>query len=298
MTISEPSSKVSELWSSQFDKMRADASYWDNNSIVREHIYRLITGSQSHWLPWLFNEYFKLAANFDRVLSIGCGDGAHELEILRTGKVKFLQAFDLSEGAVQTARKRLQDAGIPSSSYCIDVADANNLTEHFGKFDLILCIASAHHISNLEGLFGFVRKSLNQRAPFILLEFIGPTRFQWTDRQLDLINRILDVLDPVYVKRQGLLVGRPTEEEMIAYDPSEAVRSSDIMAVVSRYFEIECRRDYNGAIIHQLFPHLNAIFSDKKDSGFDSIIRLILLFEDVITKLGYLSPDFTLLVCR
>jgi hypothetical protein len=85
---------------------------------------------------------------------------------------------------------------------------------------------------------------------------------------------------------------------MIRLDPSEAVRSDEILDVIGRYFEVELQRPYNGTVIHQLYPLLNNQLTNKQDPGFDSIIRLVLTMEDLFISSGMLKPDFVYMVCR
>jgi SAM-dependent methyltransferase len=289
--------RVSDHWGEQFERMRADRGYWLNNPIVTEHIYRRIAGSWVHWLPWTMTEYFRDVPRFDRVLSVCCGDGAHEMAMMNTGKVGFLHGFDLSEGAVREAVARFERAGVPRDRYRFEVRDANAPGLSDGRYDLVLSAGAVHHVSALEGLLGEVAGALAPGGRFVLMEFVGASRFQWTDRQVDLINRVLGALDPKYL-RDGVRVefARPTVEQMIEIDPSEAVRSAEIPGLVDRYFEVEYRRDHNGALLHQLYPLLESGLSGRP--GFDSIVRLILLLEDALMECGGLPADFTYMVCR
>lgn len=290
--------RVSDHWGKQFEEMRADQYFWTNNPIVTEQVYRLISDTNQHWLPWLFHDYFRDVERFDRVLSVCCGDGAHEIVMYKTGKVGHLRAFDVSEGAVRQAITRFQEAGVSADHYHIDVGDANAL-EIDGPFDLVVAAGAVHHVTALEDLFKKVQRMIAPSGHFVMLEFVGQTRFQWTDQQIDLINRVLDAVDPKYLRdHRRVQFTRPTVDQMIALDPSEAVRSAEILGLIDRYFRVEYRRDCNGTIMHQLYPLLNARLADGHHEDFDSIIRLVLTLEDAMVRSGALPADFSFLVCQ
>lgn len=289
---------VADYWGKQFENMRKDSGYWQNNALVLDHTYRLMTGASTHWLPWMLNEFFKEIESFDRVLSICCGDGPHELTMLQSGKVGFLHAFDISEGALKQAKARFEKAGIPEDRYRLEIMDVNQF-EVDGSYDLVVSAGAAHHIEKLERVFSRVAALISPDGYFALLEYIGPSRFQWTDRQIKLINGILAALPEEYLSRgHRSSFGRPSVESMMEIDPSEAVRSGDIIPLVDEYFNTRYRADYNGTVMHQLYPFLNHALADRARPDFDSILRLILTFEDFAIKTGALEPDFTFIICQ
>ena len=68
-----------------------------------------------------------------------------------------------------------------------------------------------------------------------LIEYVGPSQFQYTDKQVKIINDIIDLLSSVYRKRvtdlQTLkpLFIPPSKKYMDEHDPSEAIRSAEII---------------------------------------------------------------------
>lgn len=288
---------TSALWSAEFDRMRKDAYHWTNNSIVLEYLYRQVSGENVHWLPWLMNSYFS-GSDFDRALSIGCGDGVHEVEIMRSGRVKHLTGIDVSEGALSRARDNMLASGIPSDRFHFEAHDANRISLQ-GRYDIIFNIHSAHHVSNIEGLFDFVVSHLSNRGIYVFVEFVGPTQFQWTDRQLSIINRLVASL-PASLRNphhSGVAL-RPTLDDMNAFDPSESIRSSELLDVLSKFFDFDLFRTQNGAVIHQIYPLLNGARANIDDEAFDSVVKLLIEFEKMLTENGVISPDFVFTVCR
>ena len=95
--------------------------------IIVDHIYHAITGTPRHWLAWFLTEYVKDVRPLHSVLSICCGDGLHELYMMKSREWRFLRAFDISEDAIKVAVERFEQESIPRDRYLLDVRDANNL---------------------------------------------------------------------------------------------------------------------------------------------------------------------------
>ena len=144
----------------QSEEARASRSVWINNTIVANHIYRLISGGRTaHWLPWFMEQYLGGRTIFENSLSLCCGDGVHEIALYQTGKVHNIHGFDISQGAIASTISKFQAAAIPSEHYHFEVGDANNL-ELQGSYDLILSSGALHHVANLEGLLTTISSAL------------------------------------------------------------------------------------------------------------------------------------------
>jgi SAM-dependent methyltransferase len=268
-----------------------------NNRLIEESTYRLMTDTPHHWLEWLLDTYFA-QRSFRRSLSICCGDGAHEIQLYQSGKVQCVTGFDISAGAIEQAIARFERVSAPPDRYRFDVRDVNAL-QIDGAFDLILSTGALHHTTNLEDLLEKVDCSLAPKGYFVVVEYIGPNRFQWTDRQIDIANRILRTLDPLYL-RDGAdtKFQRPSIESMLRSDPSEAVRSTDVYPLIKKHFDVRFERFYNGTLLHQLHPLLNTELANRQQRDFDSIVRLILLMEDLLVKNQVLPSDFVFVIAQ
>lgn len=289
--------RVSDYWGQQFQAMRVDNSYWLNNKLVEEATYRLMTDTPRHWLGWLLNDYFA-DRTFDRSLSVCCGDGAHEIQLYTSGKVRFVSGVDISEGALKQAAARFAAAGASPECYRFEVRDVNALQLE-DRYDLILSTGALHHTTNLEGLLSTVGRALTTNGYFVVVEFIGPNRFQWSDRQIEIANQVLSALDPAYLRNgASTRFERPTIEGMLACDPSEAVRSADVYPLVKKHFDVRYERFYNGTLLHQLHPLLRTELANQGTRDFDSIVKLILLLEDLLIKGNVLPSDFVFLICQ
>lgn len=290
--------KTSAHWGLHFKKMRTDKHYWLNNQIIDEHVQVLMTGEKSHWLEWLLNSYFK-DNYFNSSLSICCGDGEHEKIIATNRKVGFIHGIDISSSAIEQANKKMGEICPNQNSYLFEVTDVNKISPNFftKKYDLIFSIGSLHHIENIESVVDTIKEILNLNGYFIIVEYIGPKKFQWTEKQLEIINGILKILNFKYKKFFGpKKLERPNLEEMDRIDPSEAIRSDEIYQLLKNNFEIEYERMFNGTIVHQLFPFLNLKKSNQK--YLELIIKMALSLESELIAKKQLKSDFVFMILK
>ena len=278
---------------------RKETGWLASPLVERLYIHPTISGNPDE--NWLI--YFKkrhLPTVVPRGLNIGCGEGGLE----RHGAVLQLceqyDAFDVSPGAIEMAKEAAEKSGITNVTY--EVRDLNYLTLEENRYDVAFASMSLHHVENLENLFEQVRKSLKPGRLFVLNEYVGPDRFQWTPLQLIIINFLLQLLPPRLRRnlRHGRIkkiVRRPTIEEMIQIDPSEAVRSSAIVPLVGRHFRIIERIDYGGTILHMLLQDIMGNFSKERAMDL-MILRTLFRLERLLIKLRILPSDFTLIVAR
>ena len=191
-----------------------------------------------------------------------------------------------------------------SLSTCINyqVADINEIVLSENKYDIVFVGSALHHLSNLEHIFEEIRKSLKPNGFFIFNEFVGPSQFQWTEKQLKIMNEILEIIPDKY--KVDVTSGRLKEQicrSSIGYmnenDPSEAIRSNEIIPLVRKYFDIEERVDYGGTIMHMLLHAIVSNFNPSKEEDV-AILRLLGYMEDILIKEKILPSDFTLIVAR
>ena len=258
---------------------------------------RRLTGRpEMEWTAWVKEQFFPDGVG--RVLSLGCGAGHLEREAMRLGLGREIEGVDVSEGAIEIARARAEAAGLHGISY--RAADLNHLEFPVGHYDLVLFKQALHHIERLEHVLDQVRRCLRPDGWFVLNEFVGPTRLQWTEPQLEEVNRLLPML-PTSLRRVGEQVrervARVPREQIAAHDPSEAVRSSEIMSLLEERFEIVARRDLGGTILNPLLDGIIVNF-DPSDEMACALLRLLREVEDLLLETGAISSDYVVLVTR
>jgi hypothetical protein len=90
-------------------------------------------------------------------------------------------------------------------------------------------------------------------------------------------------------------IRRKSVAEIIASDPSEAVRSAEIVPLLSKYFQISEVKGYGGALLHELMYDIAGNFCDQNVGSLDHLRRLFDV-EDTLTRSGQLADDFAVII--
>lgn len=298
-----PLQKATKLWGERArerqDPERPIVSWSDSPLVVELYINPIISGNtQDGWMIWVAKKYFRRPVQ--SALSIGCGDGSLERHALQLQVADHFEAFDASPEAVKIAKAKARELGY-ADRVRYAVADVNQCHLDPQKYDAVFASMSLHHIDQLERLLREVQCSLKPGGLFIMIEYIGPDQFQWTDAQLRLANEMLLRIPESY--RKSLVTGRiksqvirQTREQMTATDPTEAIHSSQIVPLVQQMFEIVERIYFAGTLLHPVLEEIAGNFrSDQQDVA---ILRDLFEFEQRFLNEGVISSDFTLIVAR
>lgn len=218
---------------------------WMENPEVRGYINRAIGGAQALWpLDWFQAAY--PGRTFRRALSIGCGGGALERDLIRRGLCQSVDAFDGSMTSLHNARKESQKEGWGDRIHYF-AADFNDPIFGGASYDLVLVHQAMHHVAKLEKLLRAVLNVLTAGGLFYLEEMIGPSRTDW-DEESHATHQAMYQLLP----REWRLYDRlplPIQPD----DPSEAIRSAEIVDCLKIGFEIAHKRDYGGNALSILY---------------------------------------------
>jgi SAM-dependent methyltransferase len=303
-TPEEPSKwdAVSELWGQRAADLVSEArpSSWSElPQVIQLYIHPLLSGtSDIGWLELIARRYF--SAPVPKALSLGCGGGALERHGLILNMAEHFDGFDISDGALQIARALAIEHKV-SSRIHYQAADLNALILPENHYDAVFASQSVHHIEALEHYLDQVVKTLKPGQLFILNEFIGPSQFQWTDMQVERSQSLLDKLPEKYrqrIRSEGIktLIDRPTVENMTAADPTEAIRSQDIMPELEKRFEIIDKMDFGGTLLHLVLDDIAGNFSSSAEDM--AYLQMMFDEEQRLLKSGEISSDFALIVAR
>jgi SAM-dependent methyltransferase len=275
---------------------------WSGIPQVHANHDYLITGTRDvYWVDWMRQQYFPQGEAGD-ALSLGCGAGQLDRILKQRGFIfRSFTGIDISAEAIARARELAEEIGLaPSIRYF--AADLNRLELEPDSYDFIYFFQSLHHIEALEHALGEVRRALRRGGLLLVNEFVGPSRFQWTSRQLELANELIAVL-PDELRRDlqnggvKVAVERPTVRHMLRHDPSEAVRSADIEPLVKSYFEVVGEWNWGGTLNHLVFQNIAANF-DSNNAEHRAIVELLIHHENVLVGAGLLPSDFKVFVAR
>jgi 2-polyprenyl-3-methyl-5-hydroxy-6-metoxy-1,4-benzoquinol methylase len=278
--------------------------HWNQHPRVRERLNVLVSGHpQKDRFQYFLEKYVPQPDGRSRglhVLTLGCGDGEFERGLAQYGLASVHEAVDLSDGAIERAIQLARTEGLSHIHYRVDDLDSLELPPN--TYHVIFGISSIHHVAQLEHLFLQVALALKPGGYLFLDEFIGPSRFQWSDTQLDLINDQIAAL-PERFKRSLTGGGskgpvwRHSLEEMNEVDPSEAVRSAEILPVLKRYVDILEVRGYGGSLLHLLLEDIAGNF-DLDDREAMAYLDALFQLEDALIASGTLQHDFAIVIAR
>jgi len=207
------------------------------------------TGSEYGWLSWLQRVYGNPRPK--RVLELGSGNGDLLLDLRRMVFADEFRGIDIAPAGIQIAREKAAQMGYTNVTF--SQGDLNQIQLEPNTYDIVVSQMCIHHAENLEWLFEQVAQALTYNGVFAINEYVGPTRWQFTLMQLLLANFLIQLL-PRRLRishvdgkpKRG--IKRPTIPQMIEMDPSEAVRSGEIVPLFEQYFTLGHRIDYGGSI--------------------------------------------------
>ena len=216
---------------------------------VRLHINELIGGEGPRKWPIEWFEWWLKGRKFRRALSVGCGTGALERQLVQRGVCEHVDAFDASLTSLYIARNAAHEAGLAERIRYF-AADFGECVLPRRTYDLVFFHQSAHHIERLERFFARMLDSVKPDGLVYLDEYVGPSRFEWSDALLAQQQAVYSSLPAAL--RTGDRLRLPIQED----DPTEAVRSSQIEPQLKVGFDIVARRPYGGTLLAVVLPQL------------------------------------------
>ena len=258
-------------------------STWMANTAVLMHLNERATGDPARdWLSSWAHRYFA----GERVLVLGCGEGWLERAVAQWPFVTHITAVDFAEEALARAKEAAK--GIDKIHY--GVLDLNRDELPPDNYDVVVAHSVLHHVTNLEHAYAQIARTMRPNATLILNEYVGPNRFQYSDDVLAIINTLLACINHPPKKR-------PTVDEMIANDPTEAVRSEELLAFTERHFEVLEKKNIGGTILQHLLYETIAGFRFE-NARERSILEMLCTIEAMLVDRGIVPCDYVILAAR
>lgn len=276
----------------------------DHPAVLEECVFPKLGGGERNWLMAVLERHG--VPRSGSWLSLGCGDGSFERWLAASGVADNIVGVDISPRAVEIAAAAARDAGLDNVTFGVLDLDRESLAS--GPYDVIFTSMSLHHLFELEHALESVHGALRPGGFFLANEYVGPSRFQFPARQKELAELVITLLPkelrlhPVASREAGRVVYKDkylsrTPEQWEEIDPSEAVRSAEIIPIFEKRFESSWVYPYGGSLLHPVLEHI-AINFDPADESDRAIIRLLDLLETELIKAGRLQNDFAVLVGR
>ena len=218
---------------------------WLEHPRVRDYVNRLVGDGEPMWpLDWF--ERWLAGRRLDRVLSIGCGTGALERDLILRNLAGRVDAFDGSLASLVIAREEAARLGM-SDRIGYFATDFNLPRLPRNSYDAVFFHQSLHHVAKLERLLREVLHALKPGGVLYLDEYIGPSSTKWTP-ELAGRHREAWALVPPDVRLMDDL-----PYPISPLDPSEAIRSGEILTQLKVGFDIEEIRPYGGNVLAAVY---------------------------------------------
>lgn len=332
--------QVANYWSQVAE--RQELGFWNVPGWIA-HQNLLASGTEDKsWLQVFHDELSHQKSSPKLALSVGCGSGLLEREMFKLGMCQQIDACDLSPELIKIASDEAKAIQAPIRYF---TADLNTHDFSSKKYDLIIGAGIFHHIENLEGLFLNLKNSLSDNGKLILYDYVGPSRFQWSDEQIKRCNAWLKQLPKKFKRKQGYprhyYLGKtlfnwipfaysssvekiiktlfpatvyhhflrlktaqiqmnelipPHPMQFLVTDPSEAIRSDEILPVLKQHFEVKKFLSLGGTLAQPLFGRTVANFMDDAE-GTQWASKILKDERDAILQ-GNLSSDFVALIAE
>ncbi len=288
--------RVADRWEHSEWARGIPKEYWSHHPIIDDYINSNIIPFATT-LPEWFASNFLNKIPCERALSVCCGTGTQDRQALAAGVCHFLEGFDVSTGSLEFAQQEAVKAGYGNRVHYW-AEDVNTIILKENHYDLALVFGALHHIDKLERLCDQLRRALKPGSLIFVNEYVGPPRFQWSDTQLEIINRAMAVLPESW--RRSLQVYRIDPADVIREDPSEATRSDEIIPILCDNFELVDYCDYGGALLFPLWGNgmLPDVFINDSSTDKQVIIKLMILLDEMIAEHNLVPSPFAQLVLR
>jgi ubiquinone/menaquinone biosynthesis C-methylase UbiE len=294
--------KVDKYWADSPSLEEKRLIAWMEHPRILRYINSRTTGDPIFtWFPYVVQKYIPVPVS--RALSLGCGTGGLERHGLSIGAAEMFDAIDISSGSIDEARSTAQQLGL-ESKVNYKVGNLNKLQLGHQEYDVVFASMSVHHVEALEALCTQICRTLRDGGYFICNEYIGPNRFQLSAERLQIINKLLSLLPARYrrIIRNSQVTSEiktlhqnPPLAWFDEYDPSESVRSADIMSVIRQYFHIVEYRPYGGSLLHFLLQNIVGNFQDGQEED-DAWLDTLTYFEQLLEEKCVVDSDFALIV--
>ena len=239
-----------DFWDREVSMEAFHATNWMQNPVVHEYINASIgTPERPLWpLDW-FEEWLS-GRRFHRALSIGCGTGALERDLIRRKLCDSVDAFDGSIASLAIARDEAARAGMVGRLHYF-AADFNEPALARNRYDIVLIHQAMHHVGKLEKLFRAVLRAMTPGAILYLDEYVGPSRHEWDEAKYVAQRRCFATVPQTATYVTDL------PYPIVPHDPSEAIRSGEILQQLDVGFERLAFRGYGGNLLAPIYPAID-----------------------------------------
>lgn len=290
--------KIGEKWSKHVHDQNLSKKklrWWESEFIIGE-INRVVCGETVQGRSQgLINEVIKLLPDslpLEKGISVGCGSGKKEMNLIKQNIVKSFDLFELSEAMIEKGRVLAEELGVADKVNFIR-DDAFKLITGQELYDIVHWGDALHHMLDVYDGVAWSYKVLKKGGLFYMDDYVGASRFQWSDKSLEIASKMRETfastkyLSNPYAPEKFLstVLSRPNVTKMIEDDPSEAADSGRILDAVQKYFPDARIKITGGVIYHLGLSDMINNFDENKAED-QLLLKLLMLIDELCVDLG------------
>jgi 2-polyprenyl-3-methyl-5-hydroxy-6-metoxy-1,4-benzoquinol methylase len=199
--------------------------------------------------------------------------------------VKEIDAFDISEGQ-RDKFLAVYDHAVPVNYM---IADANTIELEPERYDVVYLKHAYHHVEALEHVADQIVKALKPHGILAINDYIGTNFLQRSPRERDLCGAIWRSMPERYrIAFNGRVVPELRIPAKHTLPPYEAVRSEDILEVLTTRFETREMVGYAGILV-ALFNGFAHLYTDSPED--EAFVRIMWDLDTWLLQSGAVAPN-------
>lgn len=285
-------SAVDDYWSNFYMNQPSEKLRWWQCDKIVQHINKKVCGKSlgglSTGLYDLVRNRYAENREFHRGISVGCGQGSKEFDLMQFLPVHHFDLYELSKHAVESGTERAMQLGL-GSRVNFQHANAFKQEDIHEKFDLIMWNNALHHMPDVDKALEWSRHILKPEGLLIMDDFVGPTRMQFPQWVLDHNSKLRKETPKKHLQNPldpneclSTVIQQLDEKALIRHDPSECADSSRILEFLKVHFPKVEIIPTGGAAYHL---GLNDILHNIiEDEDWDELNRWLKADDDLIAQ--------------
>ena len=292
-----------DAWSESRPATGQQWTDWGDHPTVFRAVMHKAFGSQDEDFFSFLRKHFPQTSGA-HALSLCCGDGRFEVSLVQNGVFDRITGLEWSSRRIEQGQEHLRT--LPQEiSHKVQLLqhDVNRGDFGEGLYDVVFAKAALHHIMALEPAFAGIERCLRPGGLLVTIDFFGPSRFQWTDAQLQAVEDFWQTRVPPALRHRAdgselPPIVRPTVQDMIDMDPSEAAHSDELMACIRQRFEVLHDIALGGTLMNLLLYGERVNQFDPDNAVHNAVLQEAVDLEHKLMAQGLLGSDFRFVVAR
>lgn len=222
-----------------------------------------------------------------------------EMVLIKEGLVRSFDLYELSGKRIEKGKEIAKEFGV-EDRVTFSQKDAFEVVPD-SSVDFVHWNSSLHHMMNVDAAVAWSHRVLKPNGMFYMDDFVGPTRWQWSDEGLAIGTRIRSLLPAKYLRNPYYpekgreffdpQVRRPSAQRVQQQDPSEAADSERILDSVRRYFPDAEITLTGGIVYHMTLSQILHNFDEASEHD-TVLLDLLMLIDELCIRVPGLESHF------